>query len=78
MTSTELIDLVLTGQHPKLRERCFVDRIVSVLEDTFGAFDAKVWRGGAAPPQAAKKILARFLRSDKKLRAGDSAISYTG
>ena len=36
----ELIDLVLTGQHPKLRERCFVDRIVSVLEDTFGAYDA--------------------------------------
>ena len=36
----ELIDLVLTGQHPKLRERCIVDRIVSVLEDKFGAFDA--------------------------------------
>ena len=36
----ELIDLVLTGQHPKLRERCLVDRIVSVLEDTFGAYDA--------------------------------------
>ena len=29
----ELVDLVLTGQHPKLRERCIVDRIVSVLED---------------------------------------------
>ena len=28
----ELIDLVLTGQHPKLRERCIVDRIVSVLD----------------------------------------------
>ena len=25
----ELVDLVLTGQHPKLRERCIVDRIVS-------------------------------------------------
>ena len=36
----ELIDVVLTGQHPKLRERCIVDRIVSVLEDTFGAYDA--------------------------------------
>jgi hypothetical protein len=36
----ELIDLVLTGQHPRLRERCFVYRIVSVLEDTFGAYDA--------------------------------------
>jgi hypothetical protein len=23
----ELIDLVLTGQHPKLKERCLVDRI---------------------------------------------------
>jgi hypothetical protein len=29
----ELVDLVLTGQHPRLRERCIVDRIVSVLED---------------------------------------------
>ena len=35
-----LIHLVLTAQHPKLRERCFVDRIVTVLEDTFGAYDA--------------------------------------
>ena len=41
----ELIDLVLTGQHPKLRERCFVDRIVSVLEDTFGAYDASYNNG---------------------------------
>ena len=37
----ELTDLVLIGQHPKLRERCIVDRIVSVLEDTFGAYDAQ-------------------------------------
>ena len=36
----ELIDVVLMGQHPKLRERCFVYRIVSILEDTFGAYDA--------------------------------------
>ena len=36
----ELIELVLTGQHPKLRERCIVERIVSVLEDHFGAYDA--------------------------------------
>ena len=36
----ELVDIVLTGQHPKLRERCFVDRISSVLEDGFGAYDA--------------------------------------
>jgi hypothetical protein len=28
----ELVDLVLTAQHPRLRERCIVDRIVSVLE----------------------------------------------
>ena len=28
------------GQHPKLRERCSVYRIVSILEDTFGAYDA--------------------------------------
>ena len=35
-----MIDLVLTGQHPKLRERCLVDRIVPVLEDSFGAYDA--------------------------------------
>ena len=36
----ELIDRVITGQHPKFRERCIVDRIVSVIEDTFGAYDA--------------------------------------
>ena len=36
----ELIDLVLTGQHSKRRERCIVDRIVSVFEDSFGAYDA--------------------------------------
>ena len=36
----ELIDVVLMGQHPKLRERCSVYRIVSILEDTFGAYDA--------------------------------------
>ena len=35
-----MIDVVLMGQHPKLRERCFVYRIVSILEDTFGAYDA--------------------------------------
>ena len=35
----ELIDNVLVGQHPKMRERCIVDRIVSVLE-AFGAYDA--------------------------------------
>ena len=43
MTSTieELVDLVLTGQHPSLRERCLFDRIMSVLEDTFGGvYDA--------------------------------------
>ena len=37
----ELIDVVLTGQHPKLRERCFVYRIVSIARrHTFGAYDA--------------------------------------
>jgi hypothetical protein len=36
----ELVDLVLTGQHPRLREHCLVDRISSVFEDHFGAYDA--------------------------------------
>ena len=36
----ELVDIVLIGQHPRLRGRCIVDRIVSVLENTFGAYDA--------------------------------------
>ena len=36
----ELIEDVLTSQHPKLRERCFVDRIKAVFEDFFGAYDA--------------------------------------
>ena len=27
----ELVDIVLTGQHPWLRERCLVDRISSVF-----------------------------------------------
>ena len=31
----ELVDTVLAGQHPKMRERCIVDRIVSVFEDSF-------------------------------------------
>jgi len=35
----ELVELVLVGQHPRVRERYFVDRITSVLE-SFGAFDA--------------------------------------
>ena len=37
----ELVDTetVLVGQHPKMRERCIVDRIVSVFEDSFGAYD---------------------------------------
>ena len=39
----ELIDLVLTGQHPKLKERCHVHRIVAILED-FGAYDAAAVR----------------------------------
>ena len=33
-----MIDVVLMGQHPKLRERCSVYRIVSILEDTFEAY----------------------------------------
>ena len=43
----ELVDLVLTGQHPKLCSRCFVDRISAVLEDhfAFGAYDAAGVRG---------------------------------
>ena len=36
----ELIDNVLVGQHPKMRERCIVDRIVSVLE-AFGAYERR-------------------------------------
>ena len=38
----ELICLVVVGQYPsmKLRERCFVDRIVSVLKDTFGEYNS--------------------------------------
>ena len=39
----ELVDLVLTGQHPSLRERCLFDRIMSVLEDTFGGV-RRCWR----------------------------------
>ena len=35
----ELVDNVLAGQHPKMRERCLVDRIVTVFEDSFGAYD---------------------------------------
>ena len=35
----ELVDTVLVGQHPKMRERCLVDRIVTVFEDSFGAYD---------------------------------------
>ena len=62
----ELVDLMLTGQHPKLCSRCFVDRISAVLEDHFGAYDAagvrtvlmdrrsevdkKLAEVGAAPP----------------------------
>ena len=34
---------MLTGQHPKLRERCIVDLIVSVLEDTFGAYELRAY-----------------------------------
>jgi hypothetical protein len=36
----ELVDLVIAGQHPNFRARCLVNRIKSVLEDTFGAYDA--------------------------------------
>ena len=62
----ELVDIVLTGQHPRLRERCLVDRISSVFEDHFGVYDsagvrtlladrraevdAKLTEAGAAPP----------------------------
>ena len=43
----ELVDLVLTGQHPSLRERCLFDRIMSVLEDTFGGV-RRCWRSCCA------------------------------
>ena len=62
----EVVDLVLEGQHLKLRERCFVDKITTVFEESFGAFDlngvklllrtrqaevdAKLAEVGAAPP----------------------------
>ena len=39
----ELIDLVLEGQHTKLKERCNVNRIVAILE-AFGAYDAAAVR----------------------------------
>ena len=31
----ELIDLVLTGAHPKLRERCFVDQVNFDIQRAF-------------------------------------------
>ena len=39
-----LIALVLAGQHPKLIARCIVARIKTVLEETFGAYDAAAVR----------------------------------
>ena len=56
----ELIDLVLAGQHPKLRERCIVDRIVTVLEDTFDAYDAGGVR--AVLVDRGRRVRARYSK----------------
>ena len=67
----ELVDTVLVDQHPKMRQRCIVDRIVSVFEDSFGAYDvAGVTavlelreRSGLYWSPSRRKILRRLRRA---------------
>ena len=41
----ELVDTALVGQHPKMRERCIVDCIVSVFDVRQGGGSSTgVWR----------------------------------
>ena len=57
----KLVDLVLTGQHPKLCSRCFVDRISAVLEDHFGASMTLLWRSHRSHGPRWTKSLRRWV-----------------